>query len=230
MLRNLAIGIAMIFGAATLASAANPIVPDEFSPVPGIQVGKVKRISIENLPVAVKRVVQLDIEKDAFAKVRQYGEIPDDAIIYKKNYYANLKDMREIEKNTTFKISNLSKSQFNKLKFEGAYPEGPTKSGPWSSLTRIFKRDDGVLLFLHEWDYVGDGGGVMMVEELMNTTVSDMPARFSVKKSPSGQVLSELIWATEKRYFTLSVLDDVTNVEGAKYNVKWLTGLAGELR
>jgi hypothetical protein len=138
--------------------------------------------------------------------------------------------MRDINKNITFKLSNLSNSGFDALNFEGAYPEGPTKTGPWSSLTRVFKRNDGVLVMLHEWDYSGDGGGITFVDELMNTRVLDAAARLSVNKSPSGQMVSELMWATKKKFFTLTVLGDVPNTDDAPYNAKWLTTLANGIK
>jgi len=200
------------------------------SPVPAVEVGKVKLISIKELSPTVANLVQKDMQTNALGKARSYGEISDDAVFYKKNYYANLKDMREINKNLTFKLSDLSRSELGTYRFEGAYPEGPTKTGPWSSLTKVFKRDDGVIVMLHEWDYIGDGGGIMMVRELMNTQVADTPARFSVLKSPTGSVVSQLIWATEKKYFTLTVMDEVADADDVKYNVKWLTSLASSIK
>jgi hypothetical protein len=83
-----------------------------------------------------------------------------------------------------------------------------------------------VNVMLHEWNYVGDGGGVMIVEELMNTRVGNTPARLSVKKSPAGWISSELMWVTKNRLFTLTVLDDVPDNSNAKYNIKWLSRLA----
>lgn len=200
------------------------------SPVPQIEPGKIKHISIDQLSPSVKEVVQRDLQTDALAKQNRFGDIPDDAINYKKNYHANLKDLREIDKNMRFKIANLSSSELAKYRYEGAYPEGPTKTGPWSSLTKIFTRDDGVLVMLHEWDYAGDGGGVVMVDELMNVKVNGSPARFSVRRSPTGQVVSELIWATTSRYYTLTVMDNIENADASKYNLNWLLALAGEVK
>ena len=62
---------------------------------------------------------------------------------------------------------------------------------------------------LQEWDYVADGGGITIVKEAMNTTVGKFPAQLSRKRSPSGKVMTELSWATEKKYFTLTVWADV---------------------
>lgn len=198
-------------------------------PVAGVEVGKVKHTSIKNLTPNARAMMQADIEEKPLGPDRRFGQIPDDAVLYMKNYHANVKDIRGISKNITFKLSDVSRSELQKYSFEGAYPEGPTKVGPWSSLTRVFKRDDGVLVMLHEWDYVGDGGGVMIVDELMNAHVGDAPARFSVKKSPTGSVVSELMWVTKSRFFTLTVMDDVVESDDVKYNVKWLARLAGSI-
>jgi hypothetical protein len=210
--------------------ACSAFANDAVAPYEIVEGGKLKRISIHTLTPKVKQLVQEDLNQDAFAKVRVYGSIPDDAVIYRKNYHARVKDMKEISKNVTFKLADVSGGRFDGLALEGAYPEGPTKSGPWSSLTRVFKRSDGVLVMLHEWDYSGDGGGITFVDELMNTKVVDVPARLSVNKSPSGQVVSELMWATKKKFFTLTVLDDVPNTEASAYNIAWLTKLASDIK
>ncbi|GEM_PF-2932627 len=83
---------------------------------------------------------------------------------------------------------------------------------------------------LHEWNYVGDGGGVMIIEELMNTKVNNSPARFSVKRSPAGWLSSELMWVTNKSTYMLTVMDDVPDSSKAKYNVKWLTSVAASIK
>lgn len=228
MQKNIAVWI-IALSAHSMAFAADDM-QQALSPVPQIEPGKIKHISIDKLSPSVKKMVQRDLQTDALAKQNRFGDIPDDAINYKKNYHANLKDLREIDKNMRFKIANLSSCELAKYRYEGAYPEGPTKTGPWSSLTKIFTRDDGVLVMLHEWDYAGDGGGVVMVDELMNVKVSGSPARFSVRRSPTGQVVSELIWATTRRYYTLTVMDNIENADAAKYNLKWLLALAGEVK
>lgn len=224
MMKNIVAACSM----ALLASVAHA--QEAVSPFAEVEGGKLKRISIHKLTPKVKQLVQEDLNQDAFAPVRVMGSIPDDAVIYKKNYHAHVKDMKTISANTTFELAKVAGSTFDRLAFEGAYPEGPNKTGPWSSLTRVFKRPDGVLVMLHEWDYVGDGGGITFVDELMNTKVQDAPARLSVKKSPSGQVVSELMWATKAKFFTLTVMDDVPNTDQSSYNTKWLTKLAGEIR
>jgi hypothetical protein len=199
-------------------------------PIAGVEVGKVRHTSINNLTPDARAMMEADIAEKPLGPDRRFGVILDDAVLYMKNYHTNVKDIRQITKNVTFKLSDVSRSELQKYSFEGAYPEGPTKAGPWSSLTRVFKRDDGVLIMLHEWDYVGDGGGVMIVDELMNARVGEAPARFSVKKSPTGSIVSELMWVTKSRFFTVTVMDDVADEGDVKYNAKWLERLAGNIK
>ena len=200
------------------------------SPVPGVQIGKVTVTSIHKLTPTVKKMVEADLAEQPFGANRKLGEISDDAIIYRKNYYAQLKPLRDVEKNLTFKLADISRGELGKYTLEGVIPEGPSQKGPWSSVTRIFKRDDNVVVMLHEWNYVGDGGGVMIIEELMNTKVNNSPARFSVKRSPAGWLSSELMWVTNKSMYTLTVMDDVPDSSKAKYNVKWLTSVAASIK
>jgi hypothetical protein len=178
------------------------------------------------LPPAARKTVEEELNEQAFGGNRRFGDIPDDAIIYMRNYRARIKNIGDVENNLTFKMADVSRGELNKYTLEGAYPEGPTKPGPWSSRTRVFKGDDNAIVLLHEWNYVGDGGGVMIVEELMNTQVGNTPARLSIKKSPAGWISSELIWVTKKRLFTLTVLGDVPDDGTAKYNLNRLTRLA----
>jgi hypothetical protein len=219
--------LALVFGMHSAASAGNAsnTLP-ESSPVPGIQTGKLTQTSIRKLPPAARKMAEEELKEQAFGSNRRFGEISDDAIIYMKDYRSQIKNIRDVEKNLTFRMADVSRGEFKHYTLEGAYPEGPTKSGPWSSMTRVFKRDDDVIVLRHEWNYVGDGGGVMIVEELMNTRVGNSPARLSIKKSPAGWISSELMWVTKKRLFTLTVLGDVPDDGKAKYKLKWLTRLA----
>lgn len=209
---------------AAFAANANEKLPQS-SPVPGVQTGKVTYTSINKLTPPVRKMIEADLSEQPFGAARRYGEISDDAVIYMQNYHAQMRKVSDIEKNLTFKLADLSRGELNQYKLEGAYPEGPTKAGPWSSVTRVFKRDDNVTIMLHEWNYVGDGGGIMIIEELMNAKVGKTPARLSVKKSPTGRISSELMWASNTRLFTLTVLDDVPDGK-AKYNLAWLNRLA----
>lgn len=231
MIKHIAFALIIVFGVHSEAFAApvNGNLPQS-SPVPGVQSGKVTYTSIKKLAPPVRKMIETDLNEQPFGTGRRFGEISDDAVVYMENYQTQIKNVSDIEKNLTFKLADVSRGDLKKYILEGAYPEGPTKAGPWSSVTRVFKRDDGVIVMLHEWNYVGDGGGVMIVEELMNAKVGNTPARLSVKQSPTGRMSSELTWVTKHRLFTVTVLDDVPEGNKAKYNLAWLTRLAAGIR
>lgn len=231
MKNYIASALALVFGIHSVAFAANA--PDKLapsSPATWVQSGKVTYTSINKLTPPVRKMIEAELSEQPFGTARRFGEISDDAIIYMSNYHGQIKKISDIEKNMTFKLADVSRGDLNKYTLEGAYPEGPTKAGPWSSVTRVFKREDNVTVMLHEWNYVGDGGGVMIVKELMNAKVGNTPARLSVKKSPTGRMSSELTWVTKNRLFTLTVLDDVPDGSKAKYNLTWLNRLATGIR
>lgn len=77
--------------------------------------------------------------------------------------------------------------------------------GPWTSVSRIYSLPDGDIIRLHEWDYVADGGGIVMQKEMMNETVNGRyQAILSTKKSGLGNALTTLGWATERKTYQLS--------------------------
>lgn len=227
MLKNFATGaaIALSFQSLAFAQSTSPFA-DITSPVAKMEAGKIKRVKMKDLPPGLRKVAEDDLKKNPLGSSRGYGHLPEEAMPYLKNYHGNMVGISEIKRNSTSKLADVSKTELEKYTLEGAIPEGPTKKGPWSSMSRVYKRPDGVVLMLHEWDYVKDGGGIVIVDELMNTTVSGTPARFSLKKSPSGEVLSELTWATKQKYFTLTVMGEVANDARFAYNLAWMTRLA----
>lgn len=170
-----------------------------------LEVGKVKIITLDELPAAMRRVTEGQMAERATG----YESVPEEVFIHGRNYRNRIRQNGDAASKIKVKLSDVSKTALSSYRYEGFIPDGPTPDGPWTSVTRVFHRADGTLLMLHEWDYVSDGGGVLMVKEAMNTTVGGTPAQLSHKKSPSGNVLTELSWATKSKYYTLSVWGDV---------------------
>lgn len=207
----------------------------EFSPVSGLEPGKLTVISIDKLPAALKKNSEEDLKRDVRNKSMggggvDYEKISDEAVLYATTYQNRLRTLQDASANAKSKLADISASKLNTYRFEGVVPQGPSLRGPWSSFDRIFRRPDGVLLILHEWDFVADGGGVMAVKELMNIKIQGVPARFVVKKSPSGKKVSELIWVSSKKYYTLAVWDEVGNSPRQTYNLAWLMTLAEPIK
>lgn len=191
-------------------------------PVPQIEPGKAKSVSINELPADLRKVVESDM--------RGGGTMSEDEAQARKNYQGRVKGMDELNGRLKSGLADISATDLSNYRFEGVIPQGPTSDGPWSSFVRVFKRPDGVVVTLFEWDYVADGGGVLTVNELMNTSVNGYPAQFAVRRSPLGDTISELRWVTNRKSFSLAVSDNVEQPHAPSYDKKWLMGMAEKIR
>ena len=225
-------GLILFGSGATLSHASESAA---FSPVSGLEPGRLTVISIDELPAALKKNSEEDLKRDVknrsvTGEVAVYEKISDEAVLYATTYQNRLRTLQEASSNAKSKLADIGASKLNDYRFEGVVPQGSSLRGPWSSFDRIFRRPDGTLIVLHEWDFVADGGGVMAVKELMNLKIQNVPARFVVKKSPSGKKVSELTWVSSKKYYTIAVWDEVGNSPQQTYNLEWLMALAEPIK
>ncbi len=204
-----------------------PFAGKQSSPVPTMEIGKVKHLSKEELPPELKAVVEDDIEKSR----KGYEDVSEEYFEYLDNYRNYLRLENDVLPNLKLTLADLTRTEFEGYNYEGMIPGGPTIPGPWTSVTRVFRRPDGMLIKLTEWDFVADGGAIVIVDEVMNERVSGIPAFSSVKKSPSGRAITTLTWATDKKQYTLIAEDD-GSVRGTRKlsNKKWLVKLAESIR
>lgn len=217
---------------ACLAGAASAQHPDAVAPMAGMAVGKVKVLSLAQLDPATRAVAEQDLGlQQRFAKSGELETVPDEAAHIKTHYASRALYGAESKIRSQLKSdwTDLSRSELQHYRYEAFIPEGPSKAGPWSRYTRVFTRPDGVLLMLHEWDYVQDGGGVVVVQELMNARVRGHLARVVARKTRSGQHFAELTWATERKYYTLTVWDRLAPQGQGPYDRDWLIALAGRI-
>jgi hypothetical protein len=153
-----------------------------------MEVGKVKRISKDQLPSDLREATENDIEKSK----RDYEAAPEAYFEITNNYYNNLRTGPKALSNVHVSLVDVSSTKLAEYEYEGFIPEGPTKKGPWTNVTRVFRRPDGMVIKLSEWDFVADGGAIVIVDELMNSNVADIPAYLSVIQSPSGRTANIL--------------------------------------
>lgn len=90
-------------------------------------------------------------------------------------------------------LASIQASDLARYDYLGLIPEGPRKEGPWTSLTRVYQRPDGLPVFLFEWDYPADGGSIVVLEEFINEKVGETPARLVVKRAADGRAVSVLV-------------------------------------
>jgi hypothetical protein len=196
------------------------------NPAPQLEPGKVKIVPLASLPPALRRVVEEDVRRLREGKGVLYGELTAEEARRQETLRQRLRPLAEVEGNMKTPLADLSRTALAGYRLDGIVPDGPDRSGPWSSAVRVFERSDGVLITLHEWDFVADGGGILSVREMMNASVRGQAAQFAIRRAPGGgNAVSELRWAARRRIFTLSVQDDVLAAPPA-YGKAWLMGIA----
>lgn len=204
-----------------------PFSGEHSSPVPKMEIGKVKRLSKEELPPELRAVVEDDIAKSK----KGYEDVSEEHFDYLDGYRNHLRLEDDVLLNLKLTLADITRTEFENYEYEGMMTGGPTIAGPWTSVTRVFRRADGELIKLTEWDFVADGGAIVIVDEVVNERVSGVPAFLSVKRSPSGRAITTLTWATDKKQYTLTAEDD-GRIRGTKKlsNHKWLVKLAESIR
>ena len=198
----------------------------QWTPLPQMEIGKVKHLSKDQLPPDMKKFAEEEVAKSK----KGYNTIDEEFFITSAGYHNRLRSEDEVRPKLKMTLADVNATELKDYAYEGIIPDGPTLNGPWTSVIRVFKRQDGVTLMLSEWDYVADGGAIVTISELMNVTVANVPAMLTVKKSPSGMTVTELDWATDKKQFAITVWDDVDmKHKGKEYNRKWLVNLANSI-
>ena len=71
--------------------------------------------------------------------------------------------------------------------------------------TRVFKRKDGLIISLEEWDLTIMGGGVAEVYRGPDVRVNDWPGYWEIIQSKSGKAVSRLWWQSATRKFEITV-------------------------
>lgn len=202
------------------------------SPMQGLSTGQVKVLTLDQLDPATRGMAERDLGlQQSAAKSGEPETVPDQAATFKTQYASRAVYWEEskIRANLKSDWTDVSASELQGYKYEAFVPEGPSKAGPWSRYTRVYTRPDGVLVMLHEWDYVQDGGGVVLIKELMNAQVHQHLARVVTRKTTSGQHFSELTWVTDRKYYTLTVWDRLDARGLQPYDRSWLVSLAEQL-
>lgn len=170
--------IPFIMNVAFAGDAVNlPSENSRWTPMPQMEIGKVKHFSKNQLTPDLKAFAEKEMAKSNTG----YEIVPEEIFTYSSNYFNRLQLENEIKSKIQVKLTDIKPTELKEYVYEGIIPEGPTIDGPWTSVTRVFKRPDGVILMLTEWDYIADGGEIVAISELMNVTVSNVPAMLSVK-------------------------------------------------
>jgi len=207
---------------------------DTADPVPQIESGKAKLVDLASLPPQLRRTVDDEIRRLRAGDGVIYGDMTSDEAHSLDSDGARALPpdgaLDHFIAHAKVPLADVAASDLAGYTLAGVVPEGAGQDGPWSSLKRVYRRPDGVLVMLHEWAYAAEGGGVLGVRELMNATVQHgtarYPAQFAIRRATTGQVVSELRWFTDAKVFTLSVAQDVLADGGKEHGKAWLLRLA----
>lgn len=143
-------------------------------------------------------------------------------ILQNSDFQQRAKPWEELLPLLGFTPVDLGATPFAQFKFLGGVLNGKipgfTNLKRTDHATRIFRRKDGLVISLEEWDLSILGGGTDEVYRGPDVQVKGWPGYWTIEQSKSGLAYSSLWWQGETRRFELTI----------NSNLK-LTGGLGEL-
>lgn len=112
--------------------------------------------------------------------------------------------------------ANLEGTPFSDKKVVSRQVSGTYNKGKWSTLSRVYEFDNLSLVELSEDDYISGNGKVVFAEDSINEDINGNPAIFEVEVSPSGKAVTSLAWATDFKYYKLTMEKNASSNEDMK--------------
>lgn len=187
--------------AASAAVAAPPGPPPSIAPSNASR--GVKYYVIDDLPPGIW---EEESRRHQEYKTKGYVDASEEEVSWLEAMPKAVKPLADYKEKVLVKLSNLDGTPFAGLKFLGVVREGPPHS-----LSRLFSFPNGTLLLLREWDYVAEGGGMLIPKGRVNEQVNGVPAVLGIAQSQKGKAMSQLTWATEAKSYTLIMTGHVEN-------------------
>lgn len=202
----------------TMAQSPPPTAPLSFDPrtidpstLPGAKLPLYKgrqfmSLDEQKFPERVKQSMRRDV-----ALMRQQGFLRAEEAEVLKLDQRQLKGkktqatQKEVFETIGIVPTDIAGTPFATAKLVDVSPNGSWVIDKWTGVSRLFVVKKFGLVSLDEFDFNIGNGGVAVAEELCNEFVNAEPAALRVKKSPSKRGITELVWVTEERLFTLTV-------------------------
>jgi hypothetical protein len=211
-LKPFAVRAALLFGLVVAATAhpqslspppAGPIDMPGPPGLPDVSGGRFAIISLKDLIGTAKGSLPLKEPKFAgsFRKApadRILSGDPDGWMADLEAYRRGVKRAEEVLPKSNIALTALAGTAFDQFTLLGYLPEGTRPQGPWSMIGRLFSKPPGELVYLKEWDFGLDDGGVIMFDELLNTTVGNNRASIMVTRS-DGTTQTQVRWVSGTR-------------------------------
>ena len=119
----------------------------------------------------------------------------EDYVSYLKDYKKRVLANPNPNGALSVQLVDLSKnSYFRKMNYLGRIIEGMTPSPPWSWTGRLFEDQGGNLIYLSEWDFVSENGGVLLLDESLSTKVGPFDSGSMLNITNKGSRLWHLTW------------------------------------
>lgn len=181
--------------------------------------GKVLRRKIADIPIADREYAKEKLREftEAITGPRASVEcknmrifcrvrVPHGYVAFLEKYQTRVdKDLSSIGK-LRVSLADLSNTGFGKFSFLGYLAEGVGSEPPWSSVGRLFADENGNLVYLLEWDFVSDEGGIEQAEEFMNAKVGPFDGSAMRSISSVGYSLWVLDWVEIRKQIKLYYL------------------------
>lgn len=200
--------------------------PSDQTPRGAIVLKRLSFIGVRQLPAPMRAEVERRLRSEDPAR----GEVAEDDAGW-PDQAGVLTPLLSTQGVLRIEPRELGHSAFTRMRPLGWVADHARLGESVSSVERHFRRDDGVLVVLREWNYAYGSAAIFTVRELVNGDVSGHPAILSIETAPSGRVRSSLNWQDERTDYRIVVLDDVDrkSTSGANYDRKWLLDLARSL-
>jgi hypothetical protein len=192
---------------AALAQDLPSSLPPEQTPAPPDHQGvRIVPLDKQPVPEILKNQARSEI-----AQMKSAGsiDVPDEHVDWmqraRENKAGRLKPMTVVSAKLGIQPANVDAALPGGARLLGAAEAGGLVENAFTGLIRLYVVPGHGLVALEENDMTLADSGLSLIEEAINAEVRGGPAVFTVKKGASGGYLSSLVWATDRKFYTLSM-------------------------
>lgn len=199
---NLAYLLLLLVNSSFAADLSAPPTPDG---LPNVSRGKWAVISRDQLPRSPLTKSTAGPKTGERFKTAPYDRVINDDggwVIDFDRYPRMLKAASDVLPKSSIDLMPLEGTTFDEFTLLGYVPDGSTPHGTWTAIARVFTAPDSELVVLREWDFGLDDGGVLLLDDMLNSEVGRV--RATVIETHTGSVTQTLVsWITGTRKFEL---------------------------
>ena len=203
--------------------------PPLLAPVEGIKYITLADIAKSN-QIAAKNIQESHDNGFVMQRPGAADFLDDWVEIAKKVTAKKINTLGSNKKISTIHLADLTKTPFEKLNYIGTIQEGTNYGGkgldpnqlpftapklvirepgdvsvpsPIGQVYRVFTGDNGLIVYLSEWDLSVRHGGITLIREMFTESVGSSLAGLALSKTPEGKFISALQWTEGTKVITL---------------------------